>query len=241
MVVMDEPLRVDESRISRSSLFWLVLLLVANLTAIYSFWPSSTPELLKVQSDAESAEPLILIDELDETERMQLIRENRSESPEPDSELTPRNALVCRAWGPFSDLADVEALQARIADVGSAIEVRTSEIDGDPDYLVYIDTGNNLDTARRTRIELESQSVESYIIAGGPYLNSVSVGVFSRPDRAQSQRERVSALGYDSRVQELVRSQTVYHLIARVPENTVESQMKGIDRGAECGTIASVQ
>ena len=238
---MDEPLRVIEPRISKTSMFWLVLVVLANLAAIYSFWSSSESELPQVASGEDFGESLRLIEELDAVERQKLIRANSPASIDEESTTTPLNALVCRAWGPFSDLAEVEPLQARIADLGSAIEVRTSEIAGDPDYLVYIDTGNNLDNARRTLSELESQSVDAYIIAGGPYLNSVSVGVFSRPGRAESQRQRVSALGYDCRVEELTRSQTIYHLIARVPENVIADQAIAIDPGVDCATIASVQ
>lgn len=238
---MDESLRVAEPRISKTSLFWLVLLVMANLIAIYSFWASSATEPQEAHRGAQFAVPLKLVDELADEERSELTRMNLAESPDREALGAQLNALVCRAWGPFSDLADIEPVQARIADLGSAIEVRTSEIAGDPDYLVYIDTGNNLDNARRTLRELESQAVDAYIIAGGPYLNSVSVGVFSRSARAQSQRDRVSAYGYDSRVQELTRSQTIYHLIARVPENLLGHQEMAGDPGVDCATIASVQ
>lgn len=238
---MDEPLRVVEPRISKTTLFWLVLLGVANFVAIYFFWSSSSTEPAQAHSGEEFAVSLQLVDELDEQNLTPRPSNNLGEATVRDAVSTQLNALVCRAWGPFSDLADLEPLQAQIADLGNAIEVRTSEIAGEPDYLVYIDTGNNLDNARRTLRELESQSVDAYIIAGGPYLNSVSVGVFSRSARAENQRKRVSALGYDSRVQELTRSQTIYHLIARVPETLLDSQELAVDPGVDCATIASVQ
>ena len=236
---MDEPLRVEEPRISKTSLFWLVFLVLANLSAIYAFWLSTSAEPAAVVSENAFDASLVLVDELDEDDRRRISRDTQPEQPTPA--ITEFSALVCRAWGPFTDLADVESRQARIADIGSAIEVRTSEIAGDPDFLVYIDTGNNSDTARRTLLELQYQSVDAYIIAGGPFVSSVSVGVFSRPERAQNQRERVSALGYDARLQELSRSQTVYHLIARVPNGFGQDQPEALDPGVDCSAIASVQ
>jgi hypothetical protein len=145
--------------------------------------------------------------------------------------------MVCRVWGPFGDRAQLEPLQRQLGELGGAIEVRQSEVQGEPDFLVFIDTGNNLDTARRTLQELETQSVDAYIIAGGPYVNSVSVGVFSRENRANAQKQRVESLGYKSAVQVLSRSQTVYHLIARIPERLDQLE----NAGADCQTIASIQ
>ena len=233
---MDEPLRVDKSRISKSSLFWLVALAVANFAAVALLWPDSEPDSAPVP-DMPDTGSLQLIGELSQEQRAARIRQIVSPEPESPPDLPAPDELVCRAWGPFNDITQLEPLQASVATVGSAIEVRTSEIAGEPDYLVFIDTGGNPDTARRTLAELQNQSVDAYVIAGGPFLNAVSVGVFSRQNRARSQHERVENLGYDASIETLNRSQSVYHLIARVPATFELAELDSV----ACNAIASVQ
>ena len=233
---MDEPLRVEKPRLSKSSLFWLVALVVANLIAVYGLWPNSVPDTPPV-TEVRDTGSLRLIGELSLEQRQARSLETASESSATPADLAPPDELVCRAWGPFNDIAQLEVLQASVAGVGSAIEVRTSEIAGEPDYLVFIETGGNSDTARRTLQELQNQSVDAYVIAGGPFLNAVSVGVFSRQSRAQSQHERVESLGYDASIETLTRSQSVYHLIARVPTSFELAEVDSV----ACNAIASVQ
>jgi len=227
---MDEPIRVEKSRISKTTLSWFAVLLLVNLLI----------GLLLRPAEHEPAPPpptklgreLKLLSELSDTE----LAEKKMQA---DAEAVPRDhvdALVCRVWGPYSDTEELEALRDDLSGIGSAFEVRTSEVAADSDYLVFIETGNNLETARRTLQELESQSVDAYVIAGGPYVNSVSVGVFSREDRALAQQQRVETLGYQARTEPLSRSQTVYHLVARVPESFAVTA----DGALECGAIASV-
>jgi hypothetical protein len=239
---MDLPARVEEPRITRTNILWLVFLVVSNIAA-YLFWADTGADPEQAPRVTAQLEPsLRLLSELSEAERNALTadaapRQALSEQSVDSGPAVKVDPMVCRVWGPFDDRTQLESLQNQLADLGGAIEIRESEIQGDPDYLVYIDTGNNLDTARRTLQELETQSVDAYIIAGGPYINSVSVGVFSREPRAEAQKQRVSALGYKSAIAVLGRSQTVFHLIARVPVSPEALE----DPGADCQTIASIQ
>jgi hypothetical protein len=229
---MHEPVRVEKSRISRTTVFWLAILVLVNLAVgLFLHRPSREPAK---PPPAQLGRDLRLISELSETERAE--KEAATETAIGTQTPTLSDSLVCRVWGPYSNQDDLDALRAELEDVGSALEVRASEVAADPDYLVFIETGNNLETARRTLQELESQSVDAYIIAGGPYMNSVSVGVFSREERALAQEKRVEALGYQASTEALSRSQTVYHLVARVPERYAATA----DGALECGAIASV-
>lgn len=120
----------------------------------------------------------------------------------------------CVAMGPFDELERVEAVRAEILADGGTAEIVTEEVESQPDYLVYIDTTGSRALARRIREELEGQRIDSHIIAGGDLENALSVGVFSREVLAHRQRDRVSALGYEVAVHELLRHQTVYHLLS---------------------------
>jgi len=236
---MEPPVRVEQPRMTKTSLFWLVVLVAGNITAFLLAQPTvEAPRQTPAANAYESR--LTLLEELSDSERSRLQASREASAARtngPPAAQEPVDEMVCRAWGPFGEPAQLETLQRQLEALGGAVEVRSSEVQGEPDFLVFIDTGNNLDTARRTLQELETQAVDAYIIAGGPYINSVSVGVFSRGERAEAQQRRVETLGYKSSVVELSRSQTVYHLIARLPESldTLE------DPGMDCQTIASIQ
>lgn len=120
----------------------------------------------------------------------------------------------CVVMGPFDALEQVEALRDEIIADGGSAEIVTEEVEGQPDYLVFIDTTGSRDVARRIREELQGQTIDSHIIAGGDLENALSVGVFSQERLARRQFERVSALGYEAAIHELPRRQTVYHVMS---------------------------
>lgn len=146
-------------------------------------------------------------------------------------------ALACRVWGPIGTEDVIEVLRQKIELAGDVIEVQAAEMSSDPDYLVYVYTDQNLDNARRLLKELESQSVDAYVISGGALMNSVSAGVFSRRSRAESHQQRLIEMGYDPIVEPLERSQTVYHLYARVPQGF---ETEG-HASKDCAAIASLR
>jgi hypothetical protein len=129
----------------------------------------------------------------------------------------PHVQLVCHRWGPFNNVDDLADLQSRVDAAGGTSEIRGSVVANDPDYLVYVGRRGEAENARRTLQELKSQSIDSALIVRGPYNNTLSVGVFSRPDRADAQKQRVAELGYEVGIEEIDRSYEVFHLEARVP------------------------
>ena len=150
---------------------------------------------------------------------------------------------VCRIWGPYNDEPALAELRRQIADVAENLQVRVSEIQGSPDYLVYVDTQGNIDTARRMQRELSSQNFEAYLMSGGAFANALSVGVFSQRTRAENQRGKVAGLGYEVAIEALPRSQEVYHLLAQVPADFVSDLAPDlapdIAPASDCAAIAS--
>jgi hypothetical protein len=226
-------------RDSKTSLFWLALLIISNIAFGWSRW--SSPQSAIAAMAPESLSTIRLISELSPSERVAL--EAARKKPETVAGAAPSaiaelvDPLVCQIWGPFSDERAMAPLQEQVAGVGSAMEVRASQISSDLDYQVYIDTGGSVDNARRTLKELKSQSVDAFVMTGGEFKNSVSVGVFSQTRSAEMQRKQVAALGYKVTVQTLNRPQTVYHLVARVPQSFTSVAAPV----APCATIASAQ
>jgi len=222
-------------RITLPTLLVLSGLLIANGLGFVLYTPAPAKSLNTPSAEVEPT--LRLLKELSTTERDAMVG--------PEGELIARvnpqrlepAPLDCRIWGPFSDTQSLEPLRVAISEVGEVIEVRESQIQDDPDFLVNLQTDNNVDKARRILKELQSQSIEAYILAGGPYANSVSVGVFSEENRARRHMNRVSELGFDVEIQPLLRNQTVFFLVGSVPE---EFRMEP-HQYTPCTTIASTQ
>lgn len=122
----------------------------------------------------------------------------------------------CRIWGPAQTQDEFASLATRLEEQGGFPEIRQSQIQGAPDYMIYIANLGSLEKAKRTGQELMSVDIDSYVIDrsdDGPIL---SVGVFSREELATNLYNRLTGLGYDVVSQRLERNQTVFNLIAHV-------------------------
>ena len=144
-----------------------------------------------------------------------------SQGSNQDSNTTPvvtrvPSAKECRLWGPESDPMEFQNLQRQLSELGGFPEIVKMQVDGEPDYLVYVADVGSRDNAKRVSAELLSQNIESYLINRDDGSRILSVGVFSRAPLAQRQLQRVSALGYAGQVEELPRAQVVYNLTAHV-------------------------
>ncbi len=142
----------------------------------------------------------------------------------------------CLLMGPFDEIDRVETLRDEVLGAGGNAEIVADEVDGRPDYLVYIFTNGSRVVARCIRQELDGQDIDSHIIAGGELENALSVGVFSREPLARAQYDRVIALDYEAAVRELPRRQTVYHLMSDRP--VADPEVPG---RAACHEIAAAQ
>jgi len=238
--LMGDPF--ERQTLSKTSIFLLGVLAGVNLliAGYFLFWRADQTPATPQRVETIEGPELRLLSELDESERAALEREEITPGgrrlPQQLIEEVPP-ATVCRSWGPFPDRASLDPLVAEIAEVGEVIEIRSGEIQSTPDYLVYLESDNNPDNARRLLQDLESQSIDAYVIAGGEFVNSVSAGVFSTENRAARQIRILTDLGYTPKIEALERAQTVHHLIAEVPE---EFEIEGRESD-DCQTIASAQ
>ena len=140
---------------------------------------------------------------------------------------SPRSALSCA--GPFESPE-----QARDASGdGEQAQILEAEVSARPDYLVWVDANNSREQARRLVKELQGQGLESYLISKGEFSNTISVGVFSQPQRASSQLERVRDLGYTAEMTPLDRSQTVYYAVGSGPSGAASVPCVDIAQAAQ--------
>ena len=243
-------MRFSGRRITESAGFWLGLLVVANLLIVGLFSSArAVPE--PISSRPPASEPqLRLLAELSAPQRLalderhratlraaQVAAEAQAAAEIAAAQAAEMAALVCRMWGPYGTQSAYNKLQEHLTNIADSVEIRTSQIQGSPDYLVYVDTESNIDTAKRMQRELKSQSMEAYVMSGGLFVNALSVGVFSERSRAENQRRKAEKLGYKVAIEALPRPHEVYHLIAQVPKNFVAQAAPVRD----CATIASVQ
>lgn len=232
---------IEPSSLSMASRILLGFLLLLNLLILLYLVFAEPNAERDARSDTvfPEGQKLVLIGELATDER--LARAAAAEAPqrvltENVSEEAPVS-LSCQAWGPFANAETLDPARVAVYEVDQSLKVATIEVQTAPDFLVYLNSDDNLDNARRTLQELESQGIEAYVIAGGEYLNSVSAGVFSNRTGAEEVRQRLVDLGYAAEVRTLERSQEVSYLLGRVPEGF---SVAGLE-SSPCEVIAQLQ
>ena len=233
VVVVDSdwtvPLRVVTKRFFHNPLTWLGALVAANL--VFAGVGVSAPDGAASRAPIDAARPLAE----QPPASLRLVSEIPHDNDAQLAQLAaPQPELQCLSYGPFNDQEALATLRTRIEESGGTSEVHQSQVFEDPDYLVYVGQRGKADNARRVLQELKSQSIDSALIVRGPYNNTLSVGVFSRPERAERQRAMVAKLGYEVGVETIDRSYDVYHLEARIPADFLVSEANG----KPCAAIA---
>jgi len=212
-----DPARRFRKSFLRNSKVWLGILIAANVAYV---GVGSTSQ--RTDGPLPAPEPLQAMPSLRLVSEMPQPVAQAPEAPAAQSVAIPTVAetldpMVCHTWGPFNNPAEFAETRARIEAAGGRSKVRQAVVFSDPDYLVYVGRRGKAENARRTLQELKSQSIDSALIRRGPYNNTLSVGVFSRPERASLQQQRVARLGYEVGIEEIERSYDVFHLEAQVP------------------------
>ena len=134
----------------------------------------------------------------------------------------PVQPRTCIVLGPFGTPDEAAAIGERIDSAGgeSAL-VEDTEV-GEPDFFVYVEPAASRALAHRTWRELVAQGIDAFVIPRGERENGVSVGVFSRRELAEAQRDRVSELGFPVGMRTVLRSHVAYRLEAwDAPDETV--------------------
>ena len=108
----------------------------------------------------------------------------------------PPQILDCVVLGPFSSAEEAAAAAARITAAGGQAAVE-QEPTAATKHMVYVAPASTERDAAATLDALAAHSIDAYVIPSGPRRNGISVGVFSKRELAEAQRERVAALGYD--------------------------------------------
>ncbi len=205
---------------------WLALMLLAANLGVW-FVYSQQPELRVVNEPSPSgASRLILMQELNFTERNSLRIEQPQVEPatpvarvdsasEPDEsdpfnlirqpdELqdTPDQQRLRELQGQCHLIKADEQILPGIAERFDALDIRqwmAREITETPGpMMVYV---SPFETAREAAVEvsvLRSEGVDSFIIADGELANGISVGVFGSEANAATRAAQIEAIGYSA-------------------------------------------
>lgn len=215
----------------RPSSVLLLAVIAANLVLPLAYWSSS-----EVASD--QAAPAGVAQQRPAFARpVERLAPVSAPAPAVERVALHKPAPVCRAWGPFTEVTEAEGLAARLQLASEDFEVFQAQVEADPDYLVTVRAPGTREAADRVLRELHGRDIDSYILERGPSSNVLAVGVFSAPDGAQAQQQRLADLGYQAVVEPLERSHRIYHLLARLPAD-LEPE---IAPAGACGDIAPLQ
>ncbi len=193
----------------------ILLLLLANVAffAWQRLAPADAPAA--VTDPAMVGKPMLL---WSEWKARQQERARQAPAPQVASAQGPTlgphpEAKACYTIGPFSIVSDVNRAASFFDGEEITTQQRAAAARRRAGFWVYIPPQPSLQAAREVLRYLQSKGVEdALIIAEGKKENSISVGVFSNPDKAERRREAISALGYPVEVEPLYRTQPQYWL-----------------------------
>ncbi len=193
-----------------------LLLLLANVAFLAWQLLLSEPEERAAPQPAMVGAPMLLWSEWRERQQQQAGRaaQPAAEQRTPPPILGPHEvAKACFTVGPFSIISDVSLAASLFDGKEITTQQRAAAARRRAGYWVYIPPQGSLQGAREVLRYLQSKGIEdALIIAGGSKENSISVGVFSNPDKAERRQKSISNLGYVVEVEPLYRTQPQYWL-----------------------------
>lgn len=119
----------------------------------------------------------------------------------------------CVSLGPFLDIDEARRARIQLELNGYAPEGRTVETTIGTRKWVYLPPFPSRERARVVMNELREQDVgDLYVEPSGEYRNAISLGLFSNPNLARTRSEQIRRLGYEPRIIDLARTNTLFWL-----------------------------
>ena len=189
------------------------MLLVAN--AAYFAWQWTRPPDPEPEGPRRDSGNIVLVSELRSPPPP---ARPVQRPPEPDvvaQELAAAAGEGCTGLGPLPDLEQAQALAERLRALEFSAEIQPlDELLPEEDFRVLIDPAPSLETAFRKLRELQSQDIDSYVIAQGSYALGISLGVYSTEEAAQEAQSAIQARGYSPSIVAMARTVRQYWVVA---------------------------
>ncbi|MEX6504698.1 SPOR domain-containing protein [Pseudomonas zhanjiangensis] len=180
---------------------WIFLLLFV-LNVFYYVWHQQQAPLRakEVASTVPMQEGRRNIRLLSESERRQ--RPARAPLAQPES--------ACLFLGGFEQESAAAMLAQRLISLDIRARVEAVDATAGVDYWVYLPPVASRQASLRQLKELQARKIDSYIISQGELENGISLGIFPRPDSAESVMQRLRDAGYTPLLKELPRAHRNY-------------------------------
>lgn len=124
-----------------------------------------------------------------------------SVSPRPHVAENPSvEAQLCTLLGPVMKPEDAKALLSRLNALQIQAKYVALQVDGNPDYWVYLRPEPTKDLAIEKLRELQGKQIDSFLIPQGDLANGISLGIFDSQENAEKHRQTISQLGYDAQL-----------------------------------------
>lgn len=177
-------------------------------------------EITNVSAVPEMPEPVLQAVDDESVESMNSLDAAVPETPDEveiaSAEMVRQPVRECRVWGPVADPGEFDGLSAALSRTGGLPEIQEMDVQIAPDYLVFVTGMPSLSHARETAAALREMKIDNYVINREESGAGVAVGVFSRRELAERQRQKVSGFGYEVAIAPMQKSQKAYNLVAHV-------------------------
>jgi hypothetical protein len=219
------------------------LLLVANLAALtwIMLQPVQQPPEYQPLPLPPGIEPLVLLSERKSKPELPVGPSEASLHPAPDqvvaeepeavvevetsgdhlavsepagAEIKAEAEMICQTMGPLMKETDAQAMVELLSSQGFTPRIRSSEVRQPTGYWVYMPAMPARE-ARRIVAKLEANGMKDYFIGKQNY---ISLGIFSRKEKAQSRLNQVQALGFDAVLDRRYRTQNIYWIDIDEPQ-----------------------
>ena len=152
-----------------------------------------------------------------------IIRVQALTASEPPAEVTP--SLNCHVLGPFPDDSEMKAVEARLNQLGYQPRVRTSAVEVENDYWVYLPALEREEALRITRMMKQNNDLDYQIMKG----NAISLGVYDSLSRVDIRLKMLHKYGLEPVVEPRYATRTAYwlDLDQRADEHGVLKTIRG--------------
>lgn len=118
----------------------------------------------------------------------------------------PAAVQICTLLGPVLQPGDAKALLGRLAALQIQAKYVALQVEGNPDYWVYLRPEPTKDLAITKLRELQGKKIDSFLIPQGDLTNGISLGIFDSRENAEKHQQAIAQLGYDVQLKENPRS-----------------------------------
>jgi hypothetical protein len=125
---------------------------------------------------------------------------------EPPGAITP--SLNCHILGPFPDNTEIKSAEARLYQLGYKPRVRTSTVQVENGYWVYLPTMEREAALRITRILKQNNDMDYLILKD----NAISLGVYDSPSRVDVRLKMLHKYGIEAVVEPRHTTRSVHWL-----------------------------